>query len=156
MDVQVILTQNDPKLGKNGEVVKVSSGHAYNYLIPQGKAKLASESNLRVLKAGQAKRSKEEAERLAQAREWSERIKSAPLVIETATGPASGAEGEKLYGAVTTQDIADALAGRGIPVERKEIHLAEPIKKLGEFHVSVRLHHDVTAVLELKVVRKDR
>lgn len=153
MDVQVILTQNDPKLGKIGEVVKVSSGHAYNYLIPQNKAKLASESNLRTLKAEQARRSKEDAERLAKAQELSKKIKTSPLTIEVAAGPAGG-ENEKLYGAVTAQDIADALAGRGIAVEKKEIHLAEPIKKLGEFQVSVRLHHDVTATLELKVVRK--
>ena len=157
MNVQVILNETDPKLGKRGEVEKVASGYAYNYLIPHGKAKLATETNLKVVQAEQARRSKGEAERLAKARELSDQIQAGPLTIEAQAGPlGAGHDSEKLYGAVTSQDIAQALAGRGIPVEKKEIHLAEPIKKLGEFNIPVRLHHEVTAMLQLKVVRKDR
>ena len=149
MDIQVVLTQNDPKLGKRGQVVKVSSGYAQNYLIPHQKAKLATPGNLKEFAQEQTRRARRESEHLALAKELAKKISAASVNIEMRVG-----EGEKLYGAVTGQDIHEALSKHGIAVDRKDIHLAEPIKKLGAYEVPVKLHPEVSVKLKLWVLKK--
>jgi len=149
MDIQVVLTENDPKLGKRGEVVKVSSGYAQNYLFPHHKAQPATPAALKAFEQEKARHSKDEADRLARAKALAEKLRATPLEIPVAAG-----EGDKLFGAVTAQHIADALAERGVACERKMIHLEEPIKKLGRHEIECRLHPEVTVKLQVQTVKK--
>ena len=149
MDIQVVLTENDPKLGKRGEVVKVSAGFAQNYLFPHKKAQPATAANLKSYEAEKAKQSKDDAERLTRARSLAEKLKSSPLEIPVAAG-----EGDKLFGAVTAQHIVEALGARGMVLEKKMVHLEEPLKKLGRHEVEVRLHPEVTAKIQLEIIKK--
>ena len=149
MDIQVVLTENDPKLGKRGEVVKVSSGYAQNYLFPHHKAQPATAAALKAFEQEKARHAKEEADHLARAKAMAEKLRTTPLEI-----PVTAGEGDKLFGAVTAQHIVEALAARGIPCERKMIHLEEPIKKLGRYEIEFRLHPEVTAKLLVQTVKK--
>lgn len=149
MDIEVVLTENDPKLGKRGEVVRVSKGFAQNFLIPHGKAKLATASNLKGFEAEKARSEKEEAERLSRARETAKKLEALTLAIEANAGPE-----DKLFGSVTASEIHHALAARGISVERSEIRLEEPVRRLGEFSVPVKLHSSVQASLRVSVTKK--
>ena len=149
MDVQVVLTQDDPKLGRRGDVVKVSSGFAQNFLFPHHKAVPATDTNLKPFEAERARREKEEAGRLERARTLSGQLEGLSVTIEAPAG-----EGDKLFGAVTASDIIQALARQGFAVEKKEIHLDEPLKKLGRYTVDLHLHRDIRAKLQVSVVRK--
>ena len=149
MDIQVILTQSDPKLGRRGEVVKVSAGYAQNYLFPHRKAQPATPAALKAFEQEKAKHVKEEVERLERAKGLAEKLRATPLEISVAAG-----EGEKLFGAVTAQHIVDALAERGVACDRKMIHLQEPIKKLGRYEIECRLHPEVTVKLQVQTVKK--
>ena len=148
MDVEVILTENDPKLGKRGQVIKVSSGYAQNFLFPNQKAKPATAANVRLFEQEKARTAKEEEGRVSAARELASRISSVDLRLSVTAG-----EGDKLFGSVTSQDIAEALAAKGVTLDRKKIHLDEPIKKLGSYQIPVKLHPDVQALLKLEVAK---
>lgn len=156
MDIQVVLAENDPKLGRRGQVIKVSPGYAYNFLIPQKKAKLATQANLKVFQNERIKESKEDALRLAQAQQLAEKISGSSLTLEVLAGTSTPdkPDEEKLYGAVTAQEVVSALARQGIVVEKKDIQIEEPIKKLGAYEVPVKLHPDVKVKLKLWVVKK--
>jgi large subunit ribosomal protein L9 len=149
MDIQVILTENDPKLGKRGQVVKVSPGYAQNFLFPHNKAKLATPANLKSFEQEKVKNAKEEAKRLAQAKEQAARLSSAELKLEVSVG-----EGDRLFGSVTSQDIIEALSKKGITLDRKKLHLEEPIKRLGEHPVPVKLHPEVSVQIKVSVVKR--
>ena len=149
MDIQVVLTENDPKLGKRGEVVKVSAGFAQNYLFPHKKAQPATPANLKTFEAQKAKQTKEDAERLNRARSLAEKLKTSPLQI-----PVTAGEGDKLFGAVTAQHIVEALGSRAMVIEKKMVHLEEPLKKIGRHEVELRLHPEVTMKLLVEIVKK--
>jgi large subunit ribosomal protein L9 len=149
VNIEVVLTETDPKLGKRGEIVKVSSGYAQNFLFPHKKAVPATPANRAAAEAQKARQSKQDAEALAAARETAVKISASALVIEMMAG-----ESDKLYGAVTNQDVAASLAGRGIRVDRRDIHLEEPIRRLGDHSVTLKLHPEVTATLQIKVIAK--
>ena len=149
MNIEVVLTATDPKLGQRGQVIKVSPGYAHNFLIPRNKAKLATASNLKSFEQEKARRVKEEAEAKSHAEAIAEKLSSLSLTIEVLVG-----EAEKLFGAVTAQDIQEGLAIQGIRVEKKDIHLEESIKKLGAYTVSVKIHPEVQAKLKLWVIKK--
>jgi large subunit ribosomal protein L9 len=145
--VQVILREDVASLGHAGELVNVKPGFARNYLIPQGKAIVATEASKRELEHQQrviAERVRREVEQLE-----AERKKIDGVVIEIAAQ--AGEEG-KLFGSVTVIQIAEKLAERGLEVDRRRIDLADPIKDLGEHDVVVRLHRQVTATVKVKVV----
>ena len=148
-DIQVILTENDPKLGKQGDVVKVAPGFAINFLFPQKKAKLATPAELKNLEAQKQKARKMEGERLKRAEALSKEISRTMFTIEAPSG-----EGKKLFGAVTAQDIVESLARRGVHLNKKELHLEEPIKALGAYEIPVKLHANVSVILKLSVMRK--
>ncbi len=148
MGIEVILTQDEPKLGCRGEVVTVSPGFAHNFLIPQGKAKLATRALLKNFEGEKKRHDKEKAEILAEAQKTAQSILERSLTVAVKVG-----EGEKLYGAVTSQHIQEGLAKQGVEIDRKDIHLPEPIKKLGAYQIEIRLHPDVTALLKLWVVQ---
>lgn len=148
--MKVILKEDIPKLGRMGETVQVASGYGRNYLIPQGKAILATTSNLKALehersliqrKAGVAR---EAAEGLA------EKISGLSLSLTRKV-----VEEDKLYGSVSVSDISQALEEAGVVVERKVIRLDEPIKTLGEFQVPIKIHADVTAELTVQVIKEE-
>jgi large subunit ribosomal protein L9 len=149
MNIQVVLTETDPKLGRRGEVVNVSPGYAQNFLFPHKKALPATPANLKAFEAEKIRHAKEEAEKLARAKEVAVRVAKTVLTLEVSAG-----EADKLYGAVTSQDIQAALAKAGISVERREIHLEEPIKRLGEFAVEVKLHTQIQVSVKINVVKK--
>jgi large subunit ribosomal protein L9 len=145
--IEVILREDIKTLGRAGEMVRVKPGYARNYLLPQGlayeategnKKRIAAETRVRAVR-NQAERS--EAERLA-----------ATLggVSLTLSGKA-GEEG-KLFGSITSQDIADALAAQGHTIDRRRIELDHPIKTIGEHAVAIRLHPEVHAELRVSVV----
>jgi len=147
--MKVILLDDVTKVGRRGEVRDVSDGYARNFLIPKKLALSATAGNLKNLEHikrqqdAKADRIKADAEAL--------RTKIEALVYEERR---QASEEGKLFGSVTSQDVADFLGTRGIPMERKRITLDEPIKALGEHVVSMRLHQDVTAQLRVNVVRE--
>ena len=149
MDIEVVLTEADPKLGQRGQVIKVSAGYAHNFLIPHKKAQIATPSALKSFDEEKARRSKEQAQAKARAEETAARIAALSLTLEVLVG-----EAEKLFGAVTAQDIQQGLLGRGITVEKKDIHLEEPIRKLGDYLIPVRVHSEIQTKLKLSVVKK--
>jgi large subunit ribosomal protein L9 len=146
-NVQVILREDVASLGHAGDLVKVKPGFARNYLLPQGKAIVATEASKRELEH----QKRVIAEKVRRDRELldAERKKYDGVVVEIAAQ--AGEEG-KLFGSVTAAQIADALVERGLEIDRRRIDLADPIKSLGEHDVVVRLHRDVTATLKVKVV----
>lgn len=146
-NVQVILREDVASLGHAGDLVKVKPGFARNYLLPQGKAIVATEASKRELEH----QKRVIAEKVRRDRELldAERKKYDGVIVEIAAQ--AGEEG-KLFGSVTAAQIADALVERGLEIDRRRIDLADPIKSLGEHDVVVRLHRDVTATLKVKVV----
>ena len=143
----VILREDVKSLGKAGELVRVKPGYARNYLLPRGLAFEATEGNKKRIEAEtRARGVRDQAERTA-----AERVAAAlGAVAVTLTGKA-GEEG-KLFGSITTQDIADALAAQGHQVDRRRIELEHPIKTIGHHTVGVRLHADVRAEVQVSVV----
>ena len=147
--IQVILKEDVPNLGRSGELVSVKPGYGRNYLIPQGLAVVASRKNVaqmehekRAIEARSAKQRKD-AEALAGT------MKDVTVEISRQVG-----EGDKLFGSVTTRDIEEALAAQGHKVDRKKIHLHEPIKALGQYTVDVKIAREVTIQIKVWVVAK--
>jgi large subunit ribosomal protein L9 len=145
--IDVILREDVKALGKAGELVRVKPGYARNFLLPQGLAFEATEGNKkRIAAETRARTTRDQAERT----EAERAAATLGAVTVTLTGKA-GEEG-KLFGSITAQDIADALAGQGHPVDRRRIELEHPIKALGHHTVSVRLHPEVHAEVHVSVV----
>ena len=148
--MKVILKEDIPKLGRMGQTVNVARGYGRNYLIPQGKAILATSKNLkalgheRMLIQRKADLARKEAEGLAG------KIGGLTLTLTRKV-----VEEDKLYGSVSVSDIAQALEEAGVEIERKLIKLDEPIKSLGEFKVAIKAYHDVTAEITVQVVKED-
>jgi large subunit ribosomal protein L9 len=148
--MQIILKEDMDNLGKSGEVVNVRTGYGRNYLLPRGLAVLATAGDIsrvehekKIIAARTAKLAKEtqaEADRLSQV----------AVSIPRAVG-----EEDKLFGSVTTRDIAEALQQQGVTVDSKKIHLEEPIKALGLTEVSVKLGRGVQAKIKVWVVKKE-
>jgi large subunit ribosomal protein L9 len=148
--MQVILRDDMENLGKSGEVVNVKPGYARNFLLPRGHALKATASDVkrvehekRVIAARTAKLAKE-----AQAE--ADTLSKVSVSIARSVG-----EEDKLYGSVTSRDIADALGEQGVKVDSKKIHLAEPIKTLGLTEVQVKLGRGVNATVKVWVVKKE-
>lgn len=147
--MQVILQMDVPDLGKAGDIVQVKEGYGRNYLIPQKKAVLADPKNLRMLEHQKKVVSAQQMKLKRKAEELVDKLNSTTITIARET-----AEEEKLFGSVTTKDIADSLRKEGIMVDRHHIHLEHPIKSIGVFDVPVRLHPEVTGVIKVWVVKK--
>jgi large subunit ribosomal protein L9 len=131
-------------------VVKVAPGYARNYLLPRKLALAVTEGNKRIIARERQVADAREAEEKQTAEALASRLAATELSIERRVG-----ETEALYGSVTSADIAEALAAKGLEIEKRKIHLDEPIKAIGEFTVPVRLHRDVTAQLKVHVVKQD-
>ncbi|HEX5387987.1 MAG TPA: 50S ribosomal protein L9 [Gemmatimonadales bacterium] len=144
--IEVILREDVQSLGKAGELVRVRPGYARNFLLPKGLAFEATEGNRKRIAAERKARATRNAAERTDAEAYAARLAAVPLTL---TGRA-GEEG-KLFGSVTAQDIADALARQGFEVDRRRIELEQPIKSLGEHTVSVRLHPEVHAEVRVTV-----
>lgn len=145
--MEVILREHVDNLGKRGEIVKVAAGYARNFLLPRKLALVVTEGNKKQIEREREKFEAREAEEKKVAEALAARIASADISIARKVG-----ETEALYGSVTGADIADALAAKGIEIDRRKLQLAEPIKKLGEFDVPLKLQRDVAATVKVKVV----
>ncbi len=140
----VLLREDIETLGGRGEIVKVRSGYARNYLLPQGLATLATKGNLRQIEGERAALLKKAAIEKATADAQKEQMGDIRLEFERKAG-----EGGTLFGSVTSMDIAAALQAKGYEIDRRKISLRDPIKETGEYSVKVRLHREV--VLEVPV-----
>ncbi len=144
--MKLILREDVEHLGKGGELVEVKPGYGRNYLLPRGLAVAANPKNVRELdhqrKIAEAKATKLK----ASAEAVSKRLADTPVTLKRKVG-----EQDKLYGSVTALDIVEALAARGLNLDRRTIDLAEPLKTVGDFEVPVRLHREVVGKAKVKV-----
>lgn len=144
--MQIILLEKVANLGQLGDIVRVKDGYARNFLIPQGKAKRATEANLKQFEARRAELEKQQAEILAAAQVRGEKLNGTSVTINAK----AGVDG-RLFGSVTNADIAEALSATGTKVSKMEVRLPEgPFKAVGEYDVAIALHHDV--VVDVKIV----
>ncbi|MDD3311470.1 50S ribosomal protein L9 [Pseudodesulfovibrio sp.] len=147
--MKLILRADVDALGRLGDIVTVKPGYGRNYLIPQGLAKPATEANLKAFELERRKLQAEADSLRTQAEGLAERIAATPVEIRVRVG-----EGDKLYGSVTSANIAEAMEAAGIEIDRRKILLAEPIRSLGEYEVEIKLHPDVHGELKLSVLRE--
>jgi len=146
MSLEVILTSNVKNLGSEGDQIKVADGFARNYLLPQNLAIVADAGSKKRIESLRLKKAERERAELAGAQETVKKIEKLTLVLQAPMG-----EQKKLFGSVTAQDIAKALADKGFEVERKQIEIESPIRKAGQYEVTVKLHTDVSARVKIKV-----
>ena len=149
---EVILTEQIHNLGAEADIVKVKVGYARNFLIPHGKALEITPAALRRINILKAKRAEREAQELNEAQELARKINKVKLDLELETG-----ETGKAFGSITATDISDKLKaalGGKIEIDRHRIHLERPIKDSGKHEIEIKLHHDVTAKLEVNVTAK--
>jgi large subunit ribosomal protein L9 len=146
--MQVILMEKVANLGELGEVVKVKDGFARNFLIPQGKAKRATEANLKAFESRRAELEKAQAETLTAAKSRGEKLDGLTVQITQKAGPDG-----RLFGSVTNYDIVEALQKQGHEVERANIRMPQgPLKQVGDYPIQVALHTDVTVSITVSVL----
>ena len=149
--MEVILREHVDNLGRRGDVVKVASGYARNYLLPRKLALAVNEANKRQIERERKNAEVRELEEKTQAEAFAARLAEAEISISRRVG-----EHNALYGSVTSADIATALAAKGFEIDKRKITLAEPIKALGDVTVPVRIHRDVTAQVKVSVVAEKK
>ena len=147
--MEVILRDHVDNVGKRGDVVKVADGFARNYLLPRKLALPATDANKQWIARERKIAESREAEERVAAEAVADRLVALDLQIARKVG-----ENDTLYGSVTNADIADLLKQKGFDVDRRKILLPDPIRVLGESHIPVKLHRDVTAQLKLTVVKE--
>jgi large subunit ribosomal protein L9 len=145
--MEVILREYVENLGGPGDVVKVADGFARNYLLPRKLALRAVKGSLKQVEHERKKVEAREADEKVQAEALAARMAGVECVIARKVG-----ESDLLYGSVTSADIAESLAGQQFEVDKRKIQLAEPLKRLGEFSVPIKLHRDVIATVKVQVV----
>jgi large subunit ribosomal protein L9 len=147
---EVLLVKPVDGLGAEGDQVKVRAGYARNFLLPKGIAVPLTQSNRKQIEALKKARAVREAKELDGAQALAKQMEKASIAIAVKTG-----EGGKLFGAVTANDLHDKLAAAGIQVEKRRIHLGQPVKTLGKHEVKIRLHPEVTVELSFEVVSEN-
>lgn len=148
--MEVILRADVPKLGHRGEVVKVADGYARNYLLPRKLAVTATAGNKKVVEQEKAAAARRETTERGQAEDLARQLANVTVTIARKAG-----EGDHLFGSVTSLDLAEALEAKGFRIDRRKIHLEEPIRNLGEYEVPLRLHREVNSALKVQVVREE-
>ena len=149
--MEVILKEHVDNLGRRGDVVKVASGYARNYLLPRKLALTVNEGNKRQIERERKNAEVRELEEKTQAEAFAARLGEAEISIARRVG-----EHDALYGSVTSADIATALAAKGFEIDKRKITLTEPIKALGDVMVPVKIHRDVTAQVKVSVVAEKK
>lgn len=144
--VTLILREDVPNLGRAGDIVNVKPGYARNFLMPQGKASLASKANVKELEHQKRLIAEKVARELKDLNAAKDRLEQLQLEVAAQAG-----EEGKLFGSVTAMQIAELLGAKGIDIDRRKIDLAEPIKEVGDHSVPIRLHQEIIANVKLKV-----
>ncbi len=145
--MEVILVKDVKGLGNEGEVVNVADGYARNYLLPRGLALQATKANLRALKERRETRETKVRKELAAAEKIAKQLERSKVTIRRKAG-----EGGRLFGSVTSKDVADAIEeALGIEVDKRRIDLIEPIKAVGSYTVSMKLHSEVSTTIDIEV-----
>lgn len=146
--MQIILMEKVLNLGQLGDVVKVKQGYARNYLIPQGKAKRATEANIKEFEGRRAELEKVAGEKLAAAQARAEKLEGMMVQI-----PAKAGVDGRLFGSVTNSDVAEAITKQGVEVKKSEVLLPNgPMKHVGDFPITLHLHTDVNANITVSVL----
>jgi len=148
--MEIVLKQDYENLGQALDVVNVKDGYARNFLIPQGIAVPATKGNMQAVAEAKKMYEKREEKRIGGAKELAKKIEKVPCTIPVKVG-----EDDKLFGAVTSQEIASFLQKEGFEIEKKHVLLEEPIKQIGVYTVTIKLHRDVSANLKVWVVKED-
>ena len=148
--MEVILREDIDKLGDRGQVVKVAAGYARNFLLPRKLAVAATDSNRKIVEQERQAHLRREAKAIGEAEELGKMIGAVTVTIFRKAG-----ENDQLFGSVTAADIADALTVQKFNIDRRKIHLEEPIKSLGEHKVSLRLHKEVSTEITVHVNKEE-
>ena len=148
--MEIILREDVDKLGSRGDVVKVAAGYARNFLFPRRIAVAATDSNRKIVEQERQSHLRKEAKHQGEAEELGKLLTAVSVSIARKAG-----ENDQLFGSVTVADIADALAAQKYDIDRKKIHLEEPIRTLGEHKVPVRLHRNVSVDVTVYVTKED-
>lgn len=146
--MKVILQQDVKTLGKKGDLVEVSEGHARNFLFPRKLAVEATTGNVKTLEARKQKEAEKKEEEKKQAQALGEKLSKLEVKIQAKTG-----ENGRLFGSITSKDIADAIkTASGLEIDKRKIDLEDPIKNLGTYPLKVKLHRDVTTEVRVSIV----
>jgi len=148
--MEVILREDIDKLGQRGQAVKVAAGYARNFLLPKRLAVAATASNKKIVEQERQAHLRREAKQQSEAQDLGKLMASVEVTIAQKAG-----ENDQLFGSVTANDVAVALEKLGYTIDRKKVHLEEPIKTLGDFKVSVRLHREVSVDIPVHVIKED-
>jgi large subunit ribosomal protein L9 len=148
--MEVILREDIEKLGSRGDMVKVASGYARNFLIPKRLAVAATESNKKIVEQERQAHLRREVKAQGEAEDLAKMMSGVTVTIRQKAG-----ENDQLFGSVTVKDVADALAAQNYTIDRRKIQLDEAIKQLGEYKVPVRLHKNVTAEITVVVAKEE-
>lgn len=148
--MEIILREDIEKLGARGQVVKVAAGYARNYLLPKRLAVPATEANKKIVEQERQAHLRREAKLKTEAEDLSKILGTVSVTIAQKAG-----ENDQLFGSVTAKDIAEALEKQNYTIDRRKIHLEEPIKQLGEYKVTVRLHREVPVEITVQVVKEE-
>ena len=148
--MEVILREDIEKLGNRGQVVKVAAGYARNYLLPKRLAVAANESNKKIVEQEKQAYLRRESKEIGDANDLAKLMGSVEVTIAQKAG-----ENDHLFGSVTAQDIVAALEKAGYTIDRKKVNLPEPIKALGDYKVTVRLHREVSVELPVHVIKEE-
>lgn len=148
--MQVILREDIDKLGNIGDLVKVADGYARNYLVPKKKAIEATPDNLNAMNHAKKMVSDRIRKIKKVATAEADQLRGFAVIIKAKTG-----EEGKLFGSVTSMDIADAVKAKGVEIDKRKIVLDEPIKRLGDYTVSVKMHADILADIKVSVIAEE-
>ena len=148
--MEVILREEIEKLGRRGDVVKVAAGYARNYLLPRRLAVAANESNKKIVEQEKQAYLRRESKEIGDANDLAKMMATVEVTIAQKAG-----ENDQLFGSVTAQDIVAALEKAGYTIDRKKVNLAEPIKALGDYKVTVKLHREVAVELPVHVIKEE-
>jgi len=147
--MKIILKENIEKLGDKNEIVDVKDGYARNYLFPKNLALKATKSNVNVIEELDRVKEKKEKSVIRTAQKLADKLKNISITVSTEAG-----EDEKIFGSVTTQQIAELLDEKGFKIDKHQIIIETPIKNLGVFNISIKIHKEITAEVKLWVVKK--
>ena len=147
--MQIILQEDVEKLGHRGDVVTVKPGYARNFLLPRKLAVEATSGNLKAIEKIRTSLAKKTATELDAAQKQAALLNGVSVKFTRKTG-----ENDQMFGSVTSADVADSLAGQGFKVDKRQIHLAEPIKTIGEFPLTVKVFRDITATVNVHVEKE--
>jgi len=145
-----ILREEIDNLGRRGDVVKVAAGYARNYLLPKRLAVAANDSNKKIVEQEKQAYLRRESKEIGDANDLAKMMATVEVTIAQKAG-----ENDQLFGSVTSQDISAALERAGYTIDRRKVNLAEPIKALGDYKVTVKLHREVTVELPVHVIKEE-